>query len=456
MKIIANSQVSAISWLTLKENLRGKVFLILIFTGLTFISISLLFPVVGSEGDNVKLIESMCLRIITFFGMMIGALLSSTSIPKDIEDKSIYSILTKPVNKLNIVLGKILGIIYVIGVTVILLSCFSLGLIRYAAYKYLPDKSLTQYSANNEIDRNIKVVSGDEKSTILTARKQANSVKFQINGESVQTAGGINWIEGDKGTAVWDISDLKKNKLGKEINIEMFFHIEGENSSIPVGAVIINPVTQIKVTSELVAQIEKKLNIKFDSQLINKSSRFILELSPKNRGSYLGVKQEDVKIFYDSVNYEYNFLKAVTIIFFQIVLIIFMGVACSTFLITPAVSISLVLFILFCGYMIDYLKDFESVIDFGGFHGHDYGHDHGLHLDMEPGIFFNILNNTLKYIFSFLTFVIPNLNKFDTESFILNRMDIPFQKICSLFGYTLIYLLSCIGVSALIVRRREI
>ena len=38
--------------------------------------------------------------------MIIAAVLAATSIPKDIEDKSIYSVITKPVCRISLILGR--------------------------------------------------------------------------------------------------------------------------------------------------------------------------------------------------------------------------------------------------------------------------------------------------------------------------------------------------------------
>ena len=62
------NQITAIAWLTLKENLRSRVFLILLGTGVAVTSISIFFPVIGGIKEKLLLVESICLKSITFFG----------------------------------------------------------------------------------------------------------------------------------------------------------------------------------------------------------------------------------------------------------------------------------------------------------------------------------------------------------------------------------------------------
>ncbi|MGR3178825.1 MAG: ABC transporter permease [Candidatus Anammoxibacter sp.] len=444
------------AWLTLKENIRSKVFLILLLTGTAVTTVSILFPVIGGVEEKVMLVESMCLKSITFFGMIIAAILSATSIPKDVEDKSIYSIISKPVNRLNLVLGKILGFVYIIGMTTAFLGCFSVLLIRNTASRGLQTDNIAEdFNNNNNLNEKIKVFSQVDINSMFKARKQTTLVEFSINGEYNVTPGGTKWIEGGKGTAVWTISGLKEVNKGEYLEIEIDPNIDGADSFIPIEVNFINPETDVKETRLIDAVIGEKLILQIDSRFVKGSDLLLMEISPVNSGHYFGAKKEMVKMFYNYNSFEYNFLKATAIIFLQIVLIIFIGVTASTFFKTPAVSILFILFIFLCGFMVDYLKDFGTVINITDLHDHD--HNHELAVDEHASsMFIAFLNSVFKNMFSFLTLVIPNFNKFNMESFILNRIDIPIRNMFTLFGYASIYFLSCVGISIAVVRTREI
>ena len=457
------NQVLAVAWLTLKENLRSKVFFTLLLTGIAVTCISILFPVVGGIEEKVKLVESLCLKSITFFGMLIAAILSAISIPKDAEDKSIYSIITKPINRSNLVLGKILGFVYVIGITIALLGCFSIILIRSSIHtdKDLPSTNNKADIENNDRSKN-KNVSYTYKVThdsILKSRKQHTSlIGLSIDGEHQETPGGTKWVEGKKGTAVWTISGLEKRDMGKHLEIEVDLKIEGDDSFIPLNISVSNPFTDEKDTIFVDAHVEKKLVLLVSKQIVQGGDQLVLEITPENKGHFFGANTNKIKIFYNYSLFEYNFAKAVIIIFFQIVLIIFIGVTGSTFLKTPAVSIFFILFVFLCGFLVEYLKDFETVINIGDFnsHGHEL-HDHESHEEeKEHTIFFTFLNNVLKNVFRILTYLIPNFSKFNMEQFILNRIDIPLGNFFSLFGYASIYFAACACLSAIIVKRRDI
>ena len=465
MNVSFFNQIKAIAWLTLKENLRSRVFLVLLGTGVAVTSISIFFPVIGGIKEKLLLVESICLKSITFFGMIIAAVLAATSIPKDIEDKSIFSIITKPVSHIGLILGKILGVIYVVGITTLFLGAFSVLLIRYAIPVNLVEEAVSRETASNSLQhKNIKLNTEIANAGYLTARKQVLSVTQTVKGEHRKSYEGTIWVDGGKGTSIWTMSGLKSVGLGEYIEMELDPVLEGGEFFVPLKLSAINHETGEREALVVNAKPGEKFSIFIDSRMAMGSNDFVVEISAEDPEHYFGLNQEKVKVFYNSGSFEYNFLKAVMIIFFQIMLIIFIGVAGSTFLKTPAVSIFFVLFFFLCGYSVDYLKDFSVVIaseSSHDHHGHNHGHDdeddHESESDEKGvGVVTKAANNMIKYLFGALTYVIPNFKKFNSEIYILNRVDIPLKKLFFLFGYASIYFSACIGGSMVIVRKQEI
>ena len=296
----------------------------------------------------------------------------------------------------------------------------------------------------------------------LTARKQILSATQTVRGEHRKSYEGTIWVDGGKGTSIWTISGLQSVGLGEYLEVELEPVIEGAEFFLPLKLNGINPTTGEKETMVVNAKPGEKFSIFIASRMVQGSNDFVVEISAEDPKHYFGLNQEKVNVFYNSGCFEYNFLKAVLIIFFQIMLIIFIGVAGSTFLKTPAVSIFFVLFFFLCGYSVDYLKDFSVVIASEGsedHHGHSHSHVHEHESESEGkegGVVTDAANNMIKYLFGALTFVIPNFSKFNSEIYILNRVDIPVKNLFLLFGYASIYFSACVGVSTVIVRKQEI
>ena len=160
-------QISVIARQTFKEAVRNKILFVFIILGLTTICCSVFMPVVGDGREKIKIVESMCFRSITFFGTLAAILLSASSIPTDIENGVLSTVTTKPVQRTTIILGKIIGFIYIIGVVLIVMGGVSYALIKFTALKQSPQ-------GNSE----------------LVAREQFDPDTLQITGESARKSTG--------------------------------------------------------------------------------------------------------------------------------------------------------------------------------------------------------------------------------------------------------------------------
>lgn len=68
------------------------------------------------------------LTLITYFGVGMTLLLASSSIPKDLENRSIYPILARPINRLEYILGHLMAILLLIALSLLILgSCLTVS-----------------------------------------------------------------------------------------------------------------------------------------------------------------------------------------------------------------------------------------------------------------------------------------------------------------------------------------
>ena len=111
---------------TYREGIRKKVLIgflilsLLVIFGSSFIS-SFLDP--SSETDiDLKLIKDICVTAIAIFGVLITIYVSASVVPGEVENKVIYTILSKPVRRLQYLLGKFLGAQLIIIVNLLLMG----------------------------------------------------------------------------------------------------------------------------------------------------------------------------------------------------------------------------------------------------------------------------------------------------------------------------------------------
>jgi hypothetical protein len=100
-------RISALAWLAVQESLRRRVLvgfavflLILLFTG-WFLD--------TKSNDPAKLYLSFVLTATTWLVLLMALFLSALSLPADIKNRTIYTIVTKPVRAGEIVLGRVVG-----------------------------------------------------------------------------------------------------------------------------------------------------------------------------------------------------------------------------------------------------------------------------------------------------------------------------------------------------------
>ncbi len=121
---ISFSRIGVIASHTFTQLVRMKVFYFLIaFVILLWGSKQIIFPNEtggdGSPEQELRLIKSAGFAAMNMFSMLLALSATALLIPKDIEDRTLYTILCKPVPRLDYLLGKLLGVLVLIFVSLI-------------------------------------------------------------------------------------------------------------------------------------------------------------------------------------------------------------------------------------------------------------------------------------------------------------------------------------------------
>lgn len=119
---------------TYREGIRRKLLIgflvlsLLVIFGSSFIS-SFLDPSAETDID-LKLIKDICVAAISIFGVLIAVYISASVVPNEVENKVIYTVLSKPVGRMQYLLGKFMGAQLIIIVNLALMG----GLFFMALY----------------------------------------------------------------------------------------------------------------------------------------------------------------------------------------------------------------------------------------------------------------------------------------------------------------------------------
>jgi ABC-type transport system involved in multi-copper enzyme maturation permease subunit len=106
---------------TISEALRRKVLNAFAMVGIAVMILMFAFQQFAPR-QEMTLVKGMGLGIITLAGIFITIILTINMIPTEVERRTIYTILSKPVRRFEFVLGKFLGAIGTIGINVGLMS----------------------------------------------------------------------------------------------------------------------------------------------------------------------------------------------------------------------------------------------------------------------------------------------------------------------------------------------
>ena len=111
------SRVWIIATNTLTEAVRQKVFNFFLIFGLIFIA-SASFFAQFTFGEQLKFIKDTCLGVISVISTLIAIVGTAQLLPNEVENRTIYTILAKPVRRIEFLLGKFLGSLSLLGISV--------------------------------------------------------------------------------------------------------------------------------------------------------------------------------------------------------------------------------------------------------------------------------------------------------------------------------------------------
>ena len=120
-KFFSPARVSAIASNTLLELVRLKVFYFLLLFALLIIGSSA-FTSKFSFQEQFQVLKDVSLGAMSIFTWLLAVLATAMLLPKDIEDRTLYTILAKPVPRFEYLLGKFFGVLLLLFVALSLMS----------------------------------------------------------------------------------------------------------------------------------------------------------------------------------------------------------------------------------------------------------------------------------------------------------------------------------------------
>ena len=123
--------ITAIALNTFREAIRDRILYVLMIFALLLIVLSRLLSLL-TVGDEEKIIKDVGLSAISIFGVLTAVFVGVSLVFKEIDRRTVYTLLANPVRRWHFVTGKFLGLLAVLtmNVTVMSVALFSLLLLR--------------------------------------------------------------------------------------------------------------------------------------------------------------------------------------------------------------------------------------------------------------------------------------------------------------------------------------
>ena len=121
-------KIGAIAGITFKEAKRDRVLYLLFFVAALGIVASRVLAIL-TVGDRIKIIKDVGLASISIFGVLMAILIGTGLVYKEIDKKTIYTLLAKPLHRAEFILGKFLGLVLTLFVLTAAMTAIFLAIV---------------------------------------------------------------------------------------------------------------------------------------------------------------------------------------------------------------------------------------------------------------------------------------------------------------------------------------
>jgi len=126
-------KVRTIASNTFREAIRDRILYLLLFFAVASIAFARLLALL-TVGDRVIIIKDVGLASLSLFGALMAILMGTGLVYKEIDKKTVYSILSKPLHRHQFLLGKYLGLILTLFIMLSLMSFIFLTVVFFHTF----------------------------------------------------------------------------------------------------------------------------------------------------------------------------------------------------------------------------------------------------------------------------------------------------------------------------------
>ncbi len=114
-------KIAAIAVNTFREAIRDRILYLLLFFAVAGLAFSRFLALI-TVGDRLRIITDVGLASISIFGILMAILMGTGLVYKEIDKRTVYTLLSTPIHRYQFLLGKFLGLAMTLLVMVFLMS----------------------------------------------------------------------------------------------------------------------------------------------------------------------------------------------------------------------------------------------------------------------------------------------------------------------------------------------
>ena len=359
--LLAPRRIFALATLTVRESIRRKA----LWVGAVFLA---LFMFAGwfigdtSDATPAKPYISFVMTTVRWMLLPVAVLLACWGLPADIRDRSLHTVVTKPVRRSEVVLGRIGGYVFVLSALLLIVSFVGYVWIL----RVVPERSQRQLISR------VPVYAGLNGFTLLDG--DGKSFAGRNVGDQLDVR---RFVEGGtKERVVWIFNGLKEadfssgNDLRMEYQFEAFRSFKGDiNTEIEFSVDVVNPKTKLRVrldvfpvdefSSDVVHDLSGgktenlitiPIEIPYGEQNDKKTANLfkdlvddgtlMIEIACLDASQYLGANRTDLFVRLPDRSFASSYWKSIFALWMLMILIITIGTTASCFLKGPVATLA--------------------------------------------------------------------------------------------------------------------
>jgi hypothetical protein len=362
-------RIGALAWHSVLESIRRRM-LLAVFGVLAVIFMFGGWFLDARPTEQVRVYVGFVLLSSTLIAIPAGGLLACLSLPSDIRDKTIHTVVTKPVRRLEIILGRVLGMTFVATVFLAVSGLVSYVYMWRSVGGSLAElqQKLAEAKQSGDVRREAELKDGIEQiQSKLIARVPVFGAAFGFSGKPKNVGNESmkrGYIEGNSpDTAIWVFDRvpvdriLQRQSIPLEMTFTVFRTTKGEiGRGVLAQLTYTNRETGRQITDypfevreyyvnqqaldnkpEGKDYVDEGRRLQAPPQnplqwLLQGGSSLQVEVRCLSPSQYVGMARDDLYILLDNANFGVNFAKGMVGVWLRVFLIICVAVMFSTVL----------------------------------------------------------------------------------------------------------------------------